>query len=42
MLIGIGDDPRTYVWKTALGTRGELLAPGDEYSSVGGVGDRKR
>jgi eukaryotic-like serine/threonine-protein kinase len=33
MLIGTGDDPHTYVWNTALGVQGELLAPEDNYQS---------
>ncbi|HEX7703689.1 MAG TPA: serine/threonine-protein kinase, partial [Kofleriaceae bacterium] len=37
MLVGIGDDARAYVWNRALGIRGELLAPGDEFESVAAV-----
>jgi len=36
-LVGFGDDARTYVWNNALGTRGQLLAPGDEFESVDNV-----
>jgi len=34
MLAGIGDDPHVFVWNSALGLRGTLLAPGDEFEAV--------
>jgi len=37
MLVGFGDDPHVRVWNTALGTRGVLLAHGDEFESVEAV-----
>jgi WD40 repeat protein len=37
MLVGIGDDPHVFVWNAALGLRGTLLAPGDEFESVSAI-----
>ena len=37
LLAGIGDDPHVFVWNSALGLRGTLLAPGDEFESVAAI-----
>ncbi|HEY0254371.1 MAG TPA: WD40 repeat domain-containing protein, partial [Kofleriaceae bacterium] len=37
LLVGVGDGPVAYVWNDTLGLRGELVAPGDELTSLHAV-----
>jgi WD40 repeat protein len=37
MIVGGGEDPRTYVWNTSLGVRGVLQASDDLYDPITGV-----